>query len=325
MSILGAIEPSHFNGVIASAATAFCWGSAALFFSVASRRMGQFHVNQIRLVLAVVLLAGASAVAGLFAAPIPTPQLVLLALSGLVGLVMGDSAYFMCLTVLGPRRGVLLLSLAPAFTAALAVPMLGETLNLAGLIGMAVTMAGVLWVSVEQGAPGELQGKMWVGIAGGIVGAIGQALGAVLAKAGLGASAAGTWLAAAAALDEPSPVHALPGTLVRMIAGGVVLVAFGLLRGSALTTLSRLRDRRGMLNTIGGTFFGPFVGVTLSLYALTQTDAAVAATIFATAPVVAIPLVVLLYRQRVSLRAVLGALVAVAGVAILAYKDQIAL
>lgn len=296
-----------------------------MFFSSASRRLGQFNVNQIRLVMAVALLSAAAAVMGLYSGALPRPQLALLALSGVAGLVIGDSAYFVCLTVLGPRRGILLLSLAPAFTAALAVPMLGESLNLAAIAGMAVTLAGVLWVTLERGGAGEIQGKLWVGIAGGIVGAIGQSLGAVLAKAGLGSVGDETWLFAAAGLSRTVEVHPLLGTLVRMIAGGVVLIGFGVLRGSARATLGRLRDRHGMLLTAGGTFFGPFIGVTLSLWALTQTDAAVAATIFATAPVVVIPIVMVVYRQRVSLRAVVGALIAIAGVAMLAYKDQIAL
>ncbi|MCC6575283.1 MAG: DMT family transporter [Planctomycetes bacterium] len=317
------IETSHLNGVLAAAGTAFCWGTAAVFFSSAARRMGQFHVNQIRLVMAVLLLAASAAAMGLFGAPLPANQMALLAVSGFSGLVIGDSAYFVCLAILGPRRGILLLSLAPAFTAAMAVPMLGEPLNATALIGMAVTLAGSLWVAIEQGAPGEMHGNPWAGIGFGIIGAVGQAFGAVLAKAGLGYVDTATSVAQVARLVEPVAIHPLIGTLVRMVAGGLVLVALGLARGSAPQTLGKLSDRHGMMLTLGGTFFGPFIGVTLSLFALTQTDAAVAATIFATAPVVVIPLVVVLYKQKVSVRAVAGAIVAIAGVAILAFKDQI--
>jgi drug/metabolite transporter (DMT)-like permease len=46
-------------------------------------------------------------------------------------------------------------------------------------------------------------------------------------------------------------------------------------------------------------------------------EAGVAATIMAIVPVLILPLVVLVYRERVTSRAVLGAIVAVGGVAML--------
>ena len=78
-----------------------------------------------------------------------------------------------------------------------------------------------------------------------------------------------------------------------------------------------LRDRRALGFAAVGAFFGPFLGVSLSLYAVRHTVAGVAASIMALQPVLVIPLVVLLHRERVGVGGVAGALVAVAGVALL--------
>ena len=115
------------QGIAAAFGTAFCWSMTALFFGAASRRIGQFHVNQIRLVQACLMLGAATAITGAFA-PAPWVQLLLLGLSGLVGLTLGDAALFLCLQIMGPRRGSLIMALAPGFAVMLMVPLLGEVL-----------------------------------------------------------------------------------------------------------------------------------------------------------------------------------------------------
>lgn len=328
-----AISGEH-AGAAAAVGTAFCWALAALFFTRASRRVGQFSVNQIRLVLAIVLL-GASGAAmdalarGSGATPVlfvpPLNQAALLALSGIAGLTLGDAAYFYALQTIGPRRGALVLSLHPIFTALLAWPLLGEQLSPLGVAGMVVTLGGVTWVVLERAQQGELRGSLWLGILGGVGGAVGQAVGAILAKVGLGYGG-DSWLAGAAGVDASTVTHIHPlfGTLLRMAAGFVPLAAFAVLRGAVPQTLEAARNGKALGATLGGAVFGPFIGVSLSLYALTQVDSYIAATLFATAPVLVIPLVRIVDNERISLRAVLGALVACAGVALLTLRERLA-
>lgn len=313
------------QGVAAALGTAFCWAMTALFFSAASRRIGQFHVNQIRLVQACLFLAAACAVTGVFVAA-PWPQLVLLALSGLVGLTLGDAAFFSCLQIIGPRRGSLIMALAPGFAALLMVPLLGEGISFVGIAGMVITLGGVMWVVLERGQPGEIVGSATLGVFLGVLGALGQAGGLILSKAGLGmAQPAGL-------LNELSGISAenvkslspLYGTFIRMVAGTVLLVGWCVMIGRMGGTLRALKDRKALGQTTAGAFFGPFIGVTLSLAAVAWTNTAVAATIMAISPVLVIPIVRIVYKQRITGRAVFGALVAVAGVAILTFRREIA-
>jgi drug/metabolite transporter (DMT)-like permease len=68
---------------------------------------------------------------------------------------------------------------------------------------------------------------------------------------------------------------------------------------------------------IGGAFFGPFLGVWLSLVAVRLTDVGIAATIMATTPVLVIPILMVLEHYRPTARALVGTAVTVAGVALL--------
>lgn len=309
-------------GALAATGTAFCWALAALFFTNAARRIGQFSLNQIRLLIAIVLLTGACAATGAFIV-MPLPQVALLGISGFAGLTLGDAAYFYALQTIGPRRGALVLSLHPVFTALLAMPLLGEGLSWVGVAGMVVTLLGVAWVVLERGQPGELRGSLWLGVLGATIGAVGQAVGAIFAKAGLGFGA-GSALDAMVGLNADSRVivHPLLGTLTRMVCGFVPLILFAAAKGALAKTLSDTRNGKAMASTLGGAVFGPFIGVSLSLYALTKVDSYIAATLFATAPVLIIPLVRVFYKEVISARALLGALVACAGVALLTAHSE---
>ena len=78
-----------------------------------------------------------------------------------------------------------------------------------------------------------------------------------------------------------------------------------------------IKDRGAMKGTALGAFFGPFLGVSFSLIAVKYTETGVAATLMALAPVFIIPPAILIQKERVSTRAVLGAIVAVTGSALL--------
>jgi drug/metabolite transporter (DMT)-like permease len=81
--------------------------------------------------------------------------------------------------------------------------------------------------------------------------------------------------------------------------------------------LRATRETRAIGQTLAGAVTGPFIGVWLSMVAVTYAMAGVAATLMSLMPVLVIPILWLLYRQKTSLRGIAGAVVAVVGVAIL--------
>ncbi len=296
-----------YSGQLAALGAATCWAFSALFFANATRSMGVLSLNIIRLILGFGFLSAAAwALRGL---PLPTDASAhawaWLAVSGLIGFVFGDLCLFMAYDRIGTRLASLMMALAPLLTALIGWFLLGERLTGRDALGMTLTVAGIGWAVAERSPAASAQGlapegrALFKGLALGFGGALGQAGGLVLSKLGMG---------------DYDPVAA---TQVRVLAGiaGYVLIL------TALRWWPRvgesLNDRQALGFATLGAFFGPFLGVSLSLFAVRHTVAGVAASIMALQPVIIIPLVVLIYRERVGTGGVLGALVAVAGVALL--------
>ena len=304
-----------YLGETAALATAFFWSFTSIFFAEGGKLIGSFKVNNIRLAMAVViyaiiliLLTGTPWPAGINA-----QQVFWLGLSGLVGLVFGDSFGFKALVMIGPRLTTLLYATTPIWTTIVAWVFLGERLTALDVLGIVITVSGIVWVVTErrfaQASPnGPVSGhpdagSYFTGILLGLGAALGQAVGLVLAKEGM--------------LHAGGTVEPIEASAVRM---GIALIGIWTLsgiRGQIPATLAALRHGRAMAFSFGGAFFGPFLGVWMSLLAVAHLEAGVASTLNSMTPVMILPFLIIYYKERPTLRAWLGAIVAVGGVALL--------
>jgi len=148
------------------------------------------------------------------------------------------------------------------------------------------------------GAPAA--GARAPGVALALAAAVGQAAALVLAKLGM------------SHLDD-----AFAATQVRVAAGIAGFAIVCLATGWWPRVIEAATDVPAMGLASLGAFFGPFLGIGLSLYAVHHTEAGVAAALMSVAPIVVIPIAVLVFRERVGVRAIGGAAAAVAGVAAL--------
>lgn len=295
-------------GELAALGTATCWATSALFFASAGARIGSLVVNFLRLVIAFLLLSAYTWVAR--GSVLPTDASahawLWLSISGLVGFGFGDLCLFRALVSIGPRLSSLIMSMAPPLTAIIGWLILGETLRGRDLLGMVLTVAGIAWAIVDQvpdartGAVASLPPRRSaVGVLLALGGALGQAGGLVLSKHGMG------------------DYDAFAATQIRVVAG---LVAFAAIFW-ATRWWPRVRagfgHRSGLVYTGLGAVFGPFLGVSLSLISVQHTTAGVAASIMATSPILVIPIVMLVRKERVGMAGIAGTLLAVFGVVLL--------
>ena len=109
----------------------------------------------------------------------------------------------------------------------------------------------------------------------------------------------------------------LSATLMRMILAALALWVVLPIAGRWPELRTAAKNRKGIRDTTVAAILGPFLGVTLSMFAVTYTQTGVAQTLLSLMPVMIIPVVWVLYRQRTSWRGIIGALTAVIGVAIL--------
>lgn len=297
-------------GEAAAIMVSVLWTFTSIAFTVASRRIGPLAVNMWRMLFASGLLLIAHI--ALLGAPLPAAnsgQWVYLGLSGVIGLAIGDLGYFGSLMIIGPRRGTLLMAINPIFSAVLGALVLSELLSLWAVAGIAVTLGGVAWVVLEREEnsqePALSTGQKALGVFAGVVGSLGQGVGLVFSKYGMINAADG------------APLDPLSAALIRMLAAALFFFVCITVMGRLERMGWVLTDRYGMGMTVIGTMIGPFLGVWVSMVAVSHADTGVAATLMSLMPVFVIPVVWVLYRQRTSWRGVLGAVTAFAGVAIL--------
>jgi drug/metabolite transporter (DMT)-like permease len=295
-----------FLGQLSALMVSFLFSITSTFFTLGGRQVGSMVLNRTRLLVAVAFIALAHPLLGV---PLPihaeTKRITWLAISGVLGLVMGDGFLFMAFMSIGPRLSMLLMALNPAIAAVLAWIFLGESLSVLQVFAMALTLSGIAWVVMDTNGqmkrdPG--QGKAYLlGILFGLGGATGQALGLVTAKPGLAGG-----------------FPAISGTLIRMLTASAFLWAITLLGGQAGATVRSLRARPQAIKFIlAGAFTGPFLGVTLSLFAIQNAEIGVASTLMALTPVLLLPIGRFVFGERIGWRAILGTLVAITGVALL--------
>jgi drug/metabolite transporter (DMT)-like permease len=292
-------------GELAALGAATMWSLSSIFFTIGGKRIGSVTVNRVRLALAVLFVGTAHWL--LLGVPFPAGaepyRYLWLALSAVIGLVIGDSLLFQAYVLIGPRLGVLLLSLAPIYSTLLAWVLLGETLSLLEIGAIALALGGIAWVVLEHGRGEDghriPRGDYVRGILFGAGAGFCQAAGLVTAKRGLVG-------------DFP----ALSGVMVRMtVAMSVMWLLAAFRRDIGRTVRAALDDRTAARAILGGTVLGPFVGVWLSLIAVQSARVGIASTLMAMTPVISLPVVHWFYHERVSRRAVVGTLVAMAGVA----------
>jgi drug/metabolite transporter (DMT)-like permease len=293
---------NNHQGEFAALLTAFFWTVSAFAFESASKKIGSLAVNIFRLLIGFFFLSVFNLIVRGIILPVDAGahNWIWLSLSGLVGFVFGDLFLFKSYTIIGSRFSMLIMTLVPPITAFFSWIMIGEKLKMIHFVGMALTFCGItMAIFSMNGGSEKLSLKLAPsGIFYALGGAVGQALGMVLSKIGIG---------------DYNPFAA---TQIRIIAGIVGFIILATLLSRWGSIFNAARNRKGMASITLGAFFGPFLGVSFSLISVKLTEAGIAATIMAIVPVLIIPPAVILYHQKVTLAEITGAVISVIGVAV---------
>jgi drug/metabolite transporter (DMT)-like permease len=291
-----------FLGEISALTAALLWAATSLIYASISQKIGSVQVNVSRMLFSIGWFVPA-----LILLRIPLelswPQFLYLTLSSLVGIVFGDTFLFKAFQHIGARVSMLIMSLAPAIGAMLAYWFLAETLSRWAVIGMSITLAGIALVVLERApAAPDYVGVTKLGILYALCGALGQGGGAVLAKK---AFAAG-------------PLNGFVASFVRIGVALVMMLPVFAASGHYRNPITVFGQQKRLLPPmLIGSFFGTFLGITLSLLAVAYAKVGIASTLIATSPVIMLPIVRFVHHERLSWKAIVGAVIAVAGVGML--------
>ncbi|MFC2048817.1 DMT family transporter [Elusimicrobiota bacterium] len=277
--------------------SAAAWAYTTILFSKLGNEISPPGMTLGKSIIGIVYLGIVLLVIG--GEPVSAKTFLFLGLSGLLGIALGDTLYFKALMLLGPRLIVLLGVVGPVFTVVLSLIFLRETHSFLVWMGILFTLGGVLWVLWER-SPQEKEGKSRVsGIVYGLLSVLFISLGIILAKIGV------------------KSVSAIQATTIRLFFGGLGIFFWGATTRHLKPWLGPCLKKHLLKVLLFTVFIAIFGGFWLFILSLKYIDASIATVLNSTTPLFILPMTALVLKEKISVREVLGAFIAVIGVTLI--------
>lgn len=286
---------------VAALTAAFLWALGGLFSATSAKHLGTFGYNRWRMAVSTLILGLLATFSGGWQA-LDMEALVPLVLSGFIGIFIGDAALFTCMNRMGPRRAGLLFACQSVFAALLGFAIHGERLAGLKLVGFLCVFAGVFMAillgrkKVQQHKWEVIHGSIAIAIGLGLIAALAQAVGSLIAKPVM-------------QMNQVDPFSAaFVRTLTALIANFVLL---GLMPRQ-VKTQNRITWKIFALTSFGG-FISMGIGMSLVLYALQEGDVGLVSLLSSTTPIMLLPMLWIYTKQAPNRPAWIGAGLAVLG------------
>jgi drug/metabolite transporter (DMT)-like permease len=266
----------------------------------AAQHLGAIPFTRLRMSMVFVMLAIYVAASGRWRG-IGEAQAAWLALSGFIGIFVGDTALFLTLNRLGPRRTGILFSMNAPLAVLLGWIFLDEQLSAQDLLGIVTTFAGVVLAIVFGKRRAQLhhwehiRGPLWIGLTLGFLAALAQAVGTLIARPAM-----------------ESGVDPIVASTIRSGIAAAALILFTRLPVPGFRSLNPLNLRILAVIALSG-FLAMALGMTLLLFALSGGKVGIVSTLSATTPALLLPLLWLRTREAPAPAAWAGAALVVAG------------
>ena len=280
---------------------ALLWAISASLLEKLAHRISPRELNIFKGSIAIVLLLVTSLLMGEDLNGLNAHVVGMLLLSGVIGIGLGDTAYFYGLKDIGSRRALLLFALAPPMTALIGWMFLGETLPLLSWIGIFITVGGVAWVVTERNPQEENKPDKKVltrGIVLGTLASLGQAIGLVLSRS----------------VMTTEGVSSLQSAALRLIAGVIFIIIWKIVIKEKYGDWMRNGEAK---KTWGLLFVAAFIGTYLCLWlqqmAIQGAPAGIIQTLLSTTPIFILPISAM-QGEKITWRSVIGAVISIVGV-----------
>ena len=301
-------------GMILSLCASIFWTFSPVFFAAAGRKIGPYRVNVNRLIMAGLMLCAIGLVYAPFAPGghpfvIPWRGGLYLALSGLLGLVVGDMFYLKALIMIGPRRTTQFITLAPILPVMVAWIVLGERLSWNILLGIVMIIGGIAYIVFHEQTPlGEVTAEpgsfSTKGFFIALIAIVFHSMGAIMAR----------W-----AFVEAPQIDPVIATVVRVASSAVIMALVALFRNDLFGSIRSLRTPGALSRLTGGVLAGPVIGMIFYVSAFKFAYAGVVSTLSGFSPVLILPIIAIRYRVKIRIETIIGAVVTVAGASIMGF------
>ncbi len=290
---------SNFMGEIAALSAALLWAISSVVYTRLGLKIPPLKLNLYKGIIAIAFIIITLLIKGAAFTDLSISTIALLTLSGIIGIGLGDTAFFTALNSLGARRTLLIETSSPPMGALLALIFIGEQLTYSAWSGILLTIMGIAWVISERNPVNNLsisrQGIIW-----GILAAIAQATGAVISRFAL----------------IQSDISPLESTLIRLIGGTAIVVGLLFLPAAKQNHLKWQLSLYNLGIIAIAAFGSTYLGIWLQQTSLKFAPTGIAQTFLATSPLFILPIVAL-QGEKISLRAICGVMISLGGIALM--------
>ncbi len=292
-------------GEFLALSVAIFWAITVVMFTDASNKIGALQVNINRIIIAAffyllyIYSTGQTLI-------IKNEQVLLLGVSGIIGLVLGDTFLFKAFVTIGPALSMLIMCLSPIITTILGIIFLGEYLSILTFLGILITILGILLVVYKHNENDNVKFKItFKGLVYAVLAALGQSAGFILSKEALNIGEIDGFVAA----------------FYRIAISGITFLALGIVTKRYQNPVKLfLSNKKAFILIVIGSFTGPFMGIALSLLSIKYTSVGVSSTIMSIVPILMLPVQKFYYKEHLTKKAIIGAFIAVFGTIILFIK-----
>ena len=279
---------------------ALSWSIASIISTDITRKIGSLSFNRLRLIFVSMMLITYSSIDNSWSS-IKVDYLNLIILSGLIGILLGDSFLFIALRRIGPRRNNILFSLAAPFTVILNILILQQKMNLSEIVGCIIVFIGVV-IAIAYGSNKlnnhrweKIEGSIKIGILMGIMAAFCQAVGLIMMKPILNLGA------------DPIATAAIRTSI------SAIIISFTFFYNIKSFNNKNIYNFNIIIKIIISGFLGMALGMSLLLIALQKADAGIVATLSSTGPIMILLILWLTTKKIPTLGAWLGTIIAILG------------
>jgi drug/metabolite transporter (DMT)-like permease len=285
-----------YIGISAALLSAFSWALGSILFKKLGETLSPLAMTLVKGTVSLLLMGMVLCFIGFTS--LEMEPLLLLAASGILGIAVADSLFFEALQDLGPHSLAVLMMLGMIVTPLFAVLILHETPTPLVWLGICLVVAGIA-VVIYAKVSDEGQTSSPRGIALGVLSVLCMSLSMIIAKKGL------------------VSISAFQATFIRMLAGTAGMFLLGITTGRLKAWVLPFKEPKLLVFFALAVCVVTFGGFWLSLVAIKYVDVSVAYTLNSTEPLFILPLAALFLKEKITLQAVSGTVIAIAGISCL--------
>jgi drug/metabolite transporter (DMT)-like permease len=294
-----------FVGEIAALLAALAFSITSVCYTLAGRKINSITAIAMSLPISwlIIMVIHRFAYGEFFPTEVTFARWFYLAASGILAFVV--SSYFMlnAYQQIGPRVTMLIAQFAPVLGAILAWLFLGQSLPSNSIIGIALVTFGIIWVVAERGKSKNdvSEADRRRGVLNAALGTLAQGVAFIFASQGVAGG-----------------FPPLSASLLRIFAGVIALWLFIAFQRKVTATASIFKGEPKLFYQLtGAALFGPVIAGPLLLLSFQYIPVGVSTTLSHTTAIMLIPISYLVFQERITLRAILGTIVTISGIAIL--------